>query len=40
MHVSGWVNIVPDVLSRCLDMAPVGAEGVVNSVEEDMPLLH
>ena len=37
MHVPGRSNIVPDVLSRHPDMAPVGAEGVVNAVEEDIP---
>ena len=40
MHVPGRANIVPDALSRCPDMAPVGAEGVVNAAEEDMLLLQ
>ena len=40
MHVSGWANVVTDALSRRPDMAPVGAEGVVNAAEEDMPLLQ
>ena len=40
MHVPGRANIMPDALSRPLDMAPVGAEGVVNAAEEDMPLLQ
>ena len=40
MHVPGWANVVPDALSRRLDMPPVGAEGVVNAAEEDMPLLQ
>ena len=40
MHVPGWTNVVPDALSECLDMAPVGAEGVTNAAEEDMPLLQ
>ena len=40
MHVPGRSNIVPDVLSRRPDMAPVGAEGVVNAAEEDIPLLQ
>ena len=31
---------MPDTLSRRPDMAPVGAEGVVNAAEEDMPLLQ
>ena len=30
---------MPDALSRCLDMALVGTEGVVNAAEEAMPLL-
>ena len=40
MHVPGWANVVPDALSRHPDMAPVGAEGVLNAAEEDMPLLQ
>ena len=40
MHVPGQANVVPDALSRRPDMAPVGAEGVVNAAEEDMPLLQ
>ena len=40
MHVPGRSNIVPDILSRHPDMAPVGAEGVVNAAEEDIPLLQ
>ena len=40
MHVPGWTNVVPEALSRHPDMAPVGAEGVVNAAEEDMPLLQ
>ena len=40
MHVPGRANVVPDALSRHLDMAPVGAEGVVNAAEEDMPLFQ
>ena len=31
---------MPHALSRHPDMAPVGAEGVVNAIEEDMPLLQ
>ena len=31
---------MPDALSRRLDIAPVGAEGVVNAAEEDMPLFQ
>ena len=31
---------MPDALSRCPDMTPVGTEGVVNAAEEDMPLLQ
>ena len=40
MHAPGWANVVPDALSKRLDMEPVGAEGVVNASEEDMPLLQ
>ena len=40
MHVPGWANIVPDVLSRRPDMAPVGTEGVMNAAEEDISLLQ
>ena len=40
MHVPGWANVVPDALSRRPDMAPVGAEGVVNAAEEGVPLLQ
>ena len=40
MHIPGQTNVVPDALSRHLDMAPVDAEGVVNAAEEDMPLLQ
>ena len=40
MHVPGWANAVPDALSRRLDMVLVGAEGVVNAAEEDVPLLQ
>ena len=40
MHVPGCANIVPDALSRRPDMAPVGAEGVVNASEENTPLLQ
>ena len=40
MHIPRWANIVPDALSRHPDMAPVGAEGVVNAADEDMPLLQ
>ena len=40
MHVPGRANVVPDALSRRLDMAPAGAEGVVNAAEEDVPLLQ
>ena len=40
MHVPGRANIVPDAPSRHPDMAPVGAKGVVNAAEEDMPLLQ
>ena len=39
MYLDG-PTIVPEVLSRRLDIAPVGAEGVVNTAEEDMPLLQ
>ena len=31
---------MPDALSRQPDMAPVGTEGVVDTAEEDMPLLQ
>ena len=40
MHVPGQANIVPDALSRCPDMGLVGAEGIVNAAEEDMPLFQ
>ena len=40
MHIPGWINVVPDALSRCPDMALVGAKGVVNAAEEYMPLLQ
>ena len=40
MHVPGRANVVPDALSRRPHMVPVGAEGVVNGAEEDMPLLQ
>ena len=40
MHVPGWANVVPDALSRRPDMALVGAEGVMNAAEEDIPLLQ
>ena len=40
MHVPGWSNVVPDALSRRPDMARVGAEGVVNAAEKDIPLLQ
>ena len=40
VHIPGWANIVLDALSRRPDMAPVGAEGVVNAAEENMPLLQ
>ena len=40
MHVPGRSNVVPNVLSRHLDMALVGADGVVNAAEEDIPLLQ
>ena len=40
MHIPGQANVVPDALSRHPDMAPAGAEGVVNAAEEDMPLLQ
>ena len=40
MHVPGWANVVSDALSRHPDIALVGAEGVVNAAEQDMPLLQ
>ena len=41
MHVLGRANVVPDALSRCPDMVPVGAEGgVVNAAEGDASLLQ
>ena len=40
MHVPGRANVVPDALSKRPDMAPVGAEGIVNAAEVDMPLLQ
>ena len=40
MHVPRRANIVPNALSRCPDMAPVGAEGVVSAAEDDMHLLQ
>ena len=40
MHVPGQANVVPDAPSRRRDMAPVGTKGVVNTAEEDMPLLQ
>ena len=41
MHVLGRANVVPDALSRRLDMAPVGAEGgVVSAAEGDVSLLQ
>ena len=40
MHVPRRPNVVPDALSRRLDIAPVGAESVLNAAEEDMPLLQ
>ena len=40
MHIPGQANDVPDALSRRPDMAPVGAEGVMNAAEEDVPLLQ
>ena len=39
MYLDG-ANVVPDALSRRLDIGLAGAEGIVNAAEEDMPLLQ